>query len=116
MAILIACLGSTHDSWGPVLKLASMPDWEHVFFVGSASARDVLEANQRISFVAVDEKQNFDAMIAQIQKEISPKVFGEAGVSLYSGSGLLHMAVLSAILKAGGGVKLVHYTDRLVEL
>lgn len=115
MAIFVACLGDKPDTWNPVLKLASM-QWEHVFLVGPASVRDVLEINSRMSFVAVDEKQGIDSMVACIQKEISPKVFGEAGVSLYSGSGLLHMAVLSAILKSGGGVKLVHFTDKLVEL
>jgi hypothetical protein len=115
MAILIAALGEGKGTWQTVFKLASMSEWEKVIFVGPAFAGENLELKENMKFVAVDEKQPIGTLIAQLQKEFGT-IFGEVGVNLTSGSGNLHMAILSAILKSGGGVKLVTWTDKFEEI
>lgn len=92
-----------------------MNEWEKVIFVGPAFAGENLELKENMKFVSVDEKQPIGTIISQLQKEFGT-IFGEVGVNLTSGSGNLHMAILSAILKAGGGVKLVTWTDKFEEI
>ncbi len=114
MAILIACLGQGQGTWSSVFKLANMPDWEKVIFIGPQFAKDTLQLKENMQFITIEEKD-----VKKMTEDILAKIgnlFGEVGVSLYSGSGALHMATLAAVLKAGGGIKLVHYEDGLIEL
>lgn len=92
-----------------------MPEWEHVIFIGPAFVKENLQLKENMRFVSVDDRLSIPHMTTHIQKALGD-LFGEVGVNLYSGNGALHMAVLSAILKAGGGIKLVHYGDTFEEL
>jgi len=116
MAVFVACLGEGKGTWTSVFKLAAMPDWEKVIFVGPSFAKEHLTLKENMSFVTIDPNTSFEEQVQTIQKSIGDVCFGEVGVSLFSGSGLLHMVVLSALLKSGCGVKLVHYTDKFIEL
>lgn len=115
MAILIACLGEGKGTWQTVFKLAAMPEWEKVLLVGPAFAREHLQLKENMEFLTVDDTQPVPRIAEMIQQKLGA-VFGEVGVNLTSGNGNLHMAVLSAVLKSGGGVKLVHYGAGFEEL
>ena len=116
MAVLVACLGEGQGTWSSVFKLALMPEWEKVILVGPAFAKEHLTLKENMSFVELEQDSSFEEQVGFLQDRLGDVCFGEVGVSLYSGSGLLHMIVLSALLKAGCGIKLVHYTDKFIEI
>jgi hypothetical protein len=116
MAVLVACLGEGKETWTSVFKLAAMPEWEKVIFIGPDFAKEHLTLKDNMSFITIDPNIPFEEQVQAIKKNLGDVGFGEVGVSLVSGSGLLHMVVLSALLKSGCGVKLVHYTDKFIEL
>ncbi|RLE46347.1 hypothetical protein DRJ22_02200 [Candidatus Woesearchaeota archaeon] len=116
MAVLVACLGSGKGTWSSVFRLASMPDWEKVVFVGPSFVKDFLELKENQSLIVVDEKLSVRDQISFVSDKLGGFAFGEVGVSLFSGSGLLHMVVISALLKVGCGVKLVHFDNNFLEL
>lgn len=99
----------------PVLALASKPDWKHIIFVGPANVRQSIQLKDHMRYIEVDEKRSVLDVSQNIQQELGT-IFGEVGLNLFSGSGALHMATLSAILKCGGGIRLVHFENELVEL
>ncbi|MBW3018833.1 hypothetical protein KY329_01440 [Candidatus Woesearchaeota archaeon] len=116
MAVLVACLGEGKGTWVSVFKLASMSDWEKIFFVGPGFAKEHLTLKDNMFFVEINQDLPLEEQVNLVQKSIGDICFGEVGVSLFSGSGILHMVVLSALLRCGCGVKLVHFTDKFIEL
>lgn len=115
MTILIAALGEGKGTWQTVFKLASMKEWEKVIFIGPAFAKESLQLKENMKFITIDETQTIQKIIEQLQKEFG-NLFGEVGVNFTSGNGNTHMAILSAILRCGGGVKLVTWTDKFEEI
>lgn len=109
-------MGEGQGTWSAVFKLASMPEWEKVILVGPAFAKEHLTLKENMSFVELDQGSSFEEQVGLLQGGLGDVCFGEVGVSLFSGSGLLHMVVLSALLKSGCGIKLVHYTDKFIEI
>lgn len=114
MAMLLACLGES-STWSPVLKLASMPEWEKVLFFGPQSVKDAVQLKPHMEFFVVDDKLPVMQLSAVIAQKLGA-VFGEVGLSMISGSGALHMALLSAVLKCGGGIRLVNFSEKFEEL
>ncbi len=114
MAVLIACLGES-STWQPVLKLATMPEWEKVLFLGPQSVKDAVQLKPHMEFLVVDDKLPVIQLASLIAQKLG-SVFGEVGLSMVSGSGALHMALLSAVLKCGGGIRLVHFSEKFEEL
>lgn len=115
MAVLVACFGEGKQTWSSVLRLADM-DWERVFFVGPPFAEEHVRLKDHMEFISIRSADPFEQQVKQVSDALSAVAFGEVGVSLYSGTGLLHMVVLAALLRSGCGVKLVHYTDRFIEV
>ena len=62
------------------------------------------------TYILVNEIQHIPEMTETIKKELDGKIFGDAAVNLVSGEGKEHMAVLSALLKVGAGIRLVAVT------
>jgi len=116
MAILVACFGEGEQTWSSVLRLARMEAWDRVFLVGPPFAKQHVQLADHMTFVVVRSKDAIEEQIKQVSDVLSGAAFGEVGVSLYSGTGLLHMVVLAAVLRSGCGVKLVHYTDKFIEV
>lgn len=115
MAVLVACIGEGKGTWTSVFSLASMPDWEAVVLIGNAFAKDKVTLTERMRFIEVDDREPVAAIRERIEKELGP-LFGEVGLSLISGNGALHMATLSAVLRSGGGIRLVNYAGAFEEI
>jgi hypothetical protein len=64
-----------------------------------------------MEFVIINSNESIELLIDKIQEALKEKITGtEVALNLISGSGKEHMAVLSALLKLGLGIRLVTYT------
>ncbi|MEK6968068.1 MAG: hypothetical protein AABX51_05550 [Nanoarchaeota archaeon] len=110
MTSLIVCLGVGKGTWAYVSKLIEAEPWNKVFIVTDEAGLSYT-ANREISFVVIKEEQFLSEMIETIKKQLDGKIPDtEAAVNFVSGTGKVHMAILSALLKIGLGIRLVAMT------
>ena len=108
---LIACLSSGEKSWLHVARLINEQDWKKIFLITNDFGKNNFKSEKKIEFIVVDFQTPVFQLIEDINKKIRGKVTGfEVALNLVSGSGKEHMAVLSALLKLGVGIRLMAVT------
>ena len=118
MTSLIACLTSDSGTWEHVKRVIEQGEWEKIFLIVDNNAADNFSCSKDIDFIKIDSKK----LLPDLSKEIKQALYGkikdfEVAVNFISGSGKEHMAMMSAVLKLGLGVRLVVLTkDGIKEL
>lgn len=113
---LIACLGADRESWGQVTGLINRGTWEKVILVKSQHALDY-PTPQGVHEVIINTSTPLleikDYLVAQLKNAFSEF---EACLSIASGSGKEHMAIIAALLSIPMGIRLVAFTKNGVEV
>ena len=118
MTDLVACLSSGEKSWIHIAKLIKEQDWKKVFLITNEFGKNKFKSEKEVEFIVVDMQKPVFDLIEEIKNGLRGKITDlEVGLNLVSGSGKEHMAVLSALLKLGVGVRLMAVTkDGIREL
>jgi hypothetical protein len=108
MTSLIACLTTGKGSWAIVNELINSTEWEKIYLVTNDFGREKFTTNKNFEFVII----NPDASTEEIKNSVFSQLKGkiketEVALNFCSGSGKEHMAVISAVLNLGLGVRLV---------
>ena len=99
-----------------VEKLIDAYDWKEIIIVsGDAKISEGLSLKggleKKMQFITVNLKMPLCDVVEELQKKLNAKVHDlDAGVNFFSGPGKLHMAMMSALLKMGVGIRLVAVT------
>lgn len=113
MTSLIALLSSGKGTWTQVLELIAAANWEHVYLICNDFAYDNVKIEkQNITKLRFDEenpKLALKPLADFFKKEI--KDF-EVALNITSGSGMEHMVITSALLKAGLGIRFVYSENK----
>ena len=135
MTELVVCLSTGKGTWQHVFRLIKEQDWEKVFVITSEFFKDkidmsemlrisehaqehappfraaVLDKIDKIETIVVDPDRFLTELTEEIRNKLNGKIKGtEVAINFISGSGKEHMAILSALLKLGLGVRLVALT------
>ncbi len=117
MTDLIACLSTGKGTWRPVIQLSEMDEWNNVFLVAPEFAKERYTPKQPVDFVDIDTGDSLIEMVASIKEQLGDKIEGtQVALNLYSGSGKEHMAVVSAVLQLGLGIRLVSSKEGELEV
>ena len=117
MTELIACLSTGKGTWLPVVKLINEQEWDQVFLVVTDFARKKFKTKKEVDFVVINPNRDLKDLVQDIKAQLENKVKGtQVALNLNSGTGKEHMAVLSAILKIGVGIRLVSYKNGVEEI
>ncbi|MBI2652994.1 hypothetical protein HYX00_06010 [Candidatus Woesearchaeota archaeon] len=118
MTDLIACLSSDEKSWAHVARLIKEQDWTKVLLITNDFGKKNFKSEKDMEFIVVDAKKPVFELIEEIRNGLKGKITDiEVALNLVSGSGKEHMAILSALLKLGVGVRLMAVTkDGVKEL
>lgn len=118
MTDLVACLSSGEKNWAHVARLIKEQDWKKIFVITNEFGKNNFKAEKDIEFIAVDFQKPVFELIEDLRKELKGKFTDlEVALNLVSGTGKEHMAILSALLKLGVGVRLIAVTkDGIREL
>lgn len=106
MTVLVVCVGEGKGTWGVVSQLISSEVWEKIILITTPYFKERFTAQKNCEFVVCAEDASLEETVAQIQQSLSG-IFGDVAVNFVSGSGKLHMATISALLKSGVGIRLV---------
>ncbi len=118
MTDLVACLSSGEKSWGHIERLIKEQNWNNILLITNENGKKNFKCEKEVKFVVVDFQKPVFGLIDDIQKGLSGRITDlEVALNLVSGNGKEHMAILSALLKLGVGVRLVAVTkDGIREL
>ena len=111
MTDLVACLSSGEKSWVHVSRLMKEQDWSKIFLITNDFGRKNFKAEKNAEFIVVDFQKPVFELIDDLRKGLKGKISDlEVALNIVSGSGKEHMAILSALLKIGVGIRLMAVT------
>ena len=111
---LVALVSSGKGSWGQVAGVINRGEWEKIILVGDSFAKQ-FNVQKDFEFIEVSS-----SAIIELKEEILRKLKGkikgtEVALSIASGEGKEHMALISALLSLPAGIRFVVLTkDGLV--
>ncbi len=102
---LIALLSSGKGTWGQVAGLVNRGEWDKVVLIGDSFASN-FKTEKPSEFVKID----LTRPTIEVKKELIEKLRGkfegmEVALSIASGSGKEHMAIISALIDLPVGIK-----------
>jgi len=111
---LIALLGSGKGTWGQVAGVINHGDWENIILLGDDFAKQ-FTVKKDFEFISINE-QSILNLKDEILGKLKGKVKGiEVALSIASGDGKQHMALMSALISLPVGIKFTALTkDGLV--
>ena len=114
---LVALLSMGKGTWAQVSGLVKMGEWEKIILVGSEFA-EKFTLDKPHEFIKVDTASGLKELKDELIKKLQGKIDGtEVALSIASGDGKEHMALISALLSLPVGVRFVALTkDGIVYL
>ena len=116
MTELIACLSTGKGTWGHVNRLISDQDWEKVYLITNEYGKENFQKDDKTELIAVNLSQGLKELRDEMLSNLKERIKGtEVAVNFISGTGREHMALISALLKLGVGIRLTALTKEGVE-
>ena len=113
---LIACLSTGKGTWGHVSRLIQDGKWDKIFLITNEYGKENFNKDEKTQLIPVNLNQGINELRDEIYNQLSGKINGtEVAINFVSGIGKEHMALISAILKLGLGIRLVALTKNGVE-
>ncbi|MBW2985579.1 hypothetical protein KY313_02900 [Candidatus Woesearchaeota archaeon] len=108
MVDLVVCLSNERKMWNYVVKLINEHNWDNIMVVTDTSGEKNFKSNKKMNFIIIDTNQPLVILAKNIKEKLTGKIKGiEVAVNFVSGEGKEHMALMSAILKLGIGVRFI---------
>ena len=113
----VAFLGKDKENWGQVVALLKRMEYGRAFIV-KAKGTDNFPGDEKTEVIEI----NSDKPLLDLKRDIMDKLKDhlrddfDVSLSLASGNGKEHMALISALLSVPVGIRLVVYTKEGVEV
>ncbi|MEM4153066.1 MAG: hypothetical protein QXK80_03055 [Candidatus Pacearchaeota archaeon] len=110
----VALLSSGKGTWGQVAGLINRGSWDKTILVVNDFIKSHVSSfdfSKKAEIVVVNFDKSIKEIIEDIKKKLDGKIKGtEVALSLASGDGKEHMALISALLQLPVGIKFVALT------
>jgi hypothetical protein len=107
---LVALLSSGKGSWAQVAGLMKYGEWEKIFIIGDDFAKTFTHEKD-FEFIKVDLNQKIKGLRDDLSKKLDGKFGGmEVALTVASGNGKEHMALISALINLPIGVRFAALT------
>jgi len=106
---LVALLSKGQGTWAQVAGIIKQGEWENIILIGTEFAKN-FQVDKQHTFIQVNSQRLVD-LKQEIQEKIKGKIRGtEVALSIASGDGKEHMALISALLSVPVGVRFTALT------
>lgn len=114
---LVAYVGKDNETWGQLTALIKRMDAERIFLVTNQEVKD-FPASEKCMVIDVDGGAPLLDLKSNMIERLKPQLVSdfEVALSLASGTGKEHMALISALLSIPVGIRLVVFTKNGVEV
>jgi hypothetical protein len=109
MTSLIASLGTERPTIAHVNEIIKRENWEKIYLISEAKHDEIKADN--VEYILINQNMILSDLAEFIRKKLTGKINDlEVAVNIISGTGKINMAVLSAVLKLGLGIRLIALT------
>jgi len=107
---LIALLSTGKGTWQQVSGLLNQGEWDKAILLGSDFAKKFTH-QKKFEFIQIDLDKKLKNLKDEFLQKLKGKIQGtEVALSIASGDGKEHMALISALLSIPAGVRFVALT------
>ena len=107
---LVALLSSGKGTWGQVSGLMKQGEWDNIILIGDDFAKNFV-SEKTFQFIQVDLNQRLIDLKKDILEKLKGKIEGtEVALTISSGNGKEHMALISALLSIPTGIRFTALT------
>jgi hypothetical protein len=107
---LIALLSTGKGSWAQVSGLIKHGDWENIILIGDSFAKQ-FTSEKKFEFIKIDLNNKLVNLKEELSKKLKGKINGtEVALSIASGDGKEHMALISSLLNFPVGIRFTALT------
>ncbi len=103
----VATLGKGRGTWGHVARLIQEEEWDSVLLVSNEFCKDNFNPGKEVDWVLVNSRTGFETLKDSVKEKLPGE---DIFVSLVSGIGKEHMALVAALNEAGKKFKVVTLT------
>ncbi|MFC2134736.1 hypothetical protein ACFLTH_08980 [Bacteroidota bacterium] len=115
MTTLVATLSSGKGTWAQLVEIIKGADWEKVILITNQFGKENFK-HDNVKLVVLDTNKSPDILCDEIVAALHDEKLGtEVAINISSGTGNEHMALLSALLKLGLGIRFVFSKNGKVE-
>jgi len=115
MVELVAFLGDDKETWGQVTGLLNKGQWDKILLVKTKIAK-TFSSSKKLESIIIDSSKSLVDMKQDLMTKLKGKFSGfDVCLSIASGNGKEHMALISALLSLPVGIRLVVFTKKGVE-
>jgi len=109
---LVALLSSGQGTWAQVSGLLKYGEWEKVFILGDEFAKKFTH-EKKFEFIKINLSKNLTELKEEFSKNLQDRFQGmEIALSIASGSGKEHMALISALINLPVGIRFAALTKQ----
>jgi len=114
---LIALLSSGQGTWAQVAGLIQHGEWDNIIILGDDFAKQ-FKHEKKFEFIKVDLNGKIQNLKEEFSKKLKGKINGtETALSIASGDGRQHMALISALINLPVGIRFAALTkDGVIDL
>ncbi len=114
---LVALLSTGKGTWRQVSGLMTYGEWENIILLGGDFAKD-FKHNKKFEFIKVDLDKKLKDLKEDFSEKLKGKINGtEVALSIASGDGKEHMALISALINLPVGIRFAALTkDGVIDL
>jgi len=114
---LIALLSTGKGTWGQVAGLVKRHEWDKIILIGDDFAKQ-FTLEKEFEFIKVNLSNRLIELKEEISKKLQGKINGtEVALSIASGDGKQHMALISALINLPVGIRFAALTkDGVIDL
>ena len=107
---LIALLSTGKGTWAQISGLLTHGEWEKVILVGDEFAKKFTH-EKKFEFIQIDLNQRLNDLKQEFSEKLKNKLSGtEVALSIASGTGKEHMALISALINLPIGIRFAALT------
>lgn len=109
---LVALLSTGKGSWNEVNQVIENGEWEKVILIGNEFAKK-FNCSKKADFVLVNLDSDVDLLREEITSKLKSKIEGiEVALSIASGTGKEHIALISALMNVPAGIKFISFSEK----
>ena len=114
---LIALLSSGKGTWAQVSGLIKYGEWDNIILLGDEFAKQ-FTTEKKSEFIRIDLNKKLQELKEEFQQKLKGKIDGtEVALSIASGEGKEHMALIYALINLPVGIRFAALTkDGVIDL
>jgi hypothetical protein len=112
---LVAYIGADKENWGQITALVNRGEWDKIILIKNKNAEE-FAPSKKCEIVLVNPERSLLEMKQEIMEKLKGRIGDlEVALSIASGNGKEHMALISALLSIPVGIRLVVFTREGLE-